>query len=101
FPPPVGAPVNAIIGAGKRVFVATQGEGFWRYDETLSGGSEVRYQFAGQWLGSATGVVSDIYFARYASQAWIGVRDGGGRVYGGSSIDTLCSNQGVTPLPSA
>ncbi len=93
FPTPVGAGVNAISGGGKRVFVATQGEGFWRYDET-----GLRYQFPPQWLGSANGIVNDIYYAPLLNEAWIATSDAGGKVYAGGAIVTYDTGYVTNPV---
>ncbi len=83
FPLPVGAAVNAIAGGEKRVFVATQGDGLWRYNET---GGRTHYTAAA--LGSANGIVYDVHYNAPTDETFVATDDAGGKYIPSSGTAT-------------
>ena len=80
FPQAVGQAVNAIAGE-KNVYVGTNGEGFWRYYP-----NGTRFQIPGGTYGSASGIVTGMYYDPNASQLWFGTTDAYGWTYDGSAL---------------
>jgi len=81
FPQAVGQAVNSIAGR-KNVYVATNGEGFWRY---YSNGTPP-VQFPGAWYGSASGIVNGMYYNPDLNLLWFGTSDAYFWSYDGSAL---------------
>jgi hypothetical protein len=80
FPQAVGQAVNSIAGE-KYVYVGTNGEGFWRYYP-----NGTRFQLPGYIYGSASGIVTGMYYDPNASKLWFGTSDAYGWSYDGSAL---------------
>ena len=80
FPQAVSSQVNAIAGE-KNVYVGTNGSGFYRY---YPNGTAI--QLPGYIYGSASGVVTGMYYDPNASKLWFGTSDAYGWSYDGSAL---------------
>lgn len=80
FPQPVASQVNAIAGQ-KYVYVGTNGSGFYRYYP-----NGTSFQIAGNVYGSASGIVTGMYYDPVAAKLWFGTTDAYGWSYDGSAL---------------